>query len=451
MNKPQHWAFLLIMALILVLLPGTALAEPEGRVPHFPMKVRDTPAATGDSLILIVESEHGRVEADKETAVEGETVTLTVTPDAGYILDVLTVLQGDEPVTVNDYIFAMPAGDVTVTAAFRENPWQKLKSYMGNMGESIKIQLVKPGEETREGYKSIYTDANGCITAESGCLVMMPDVVLDLNGCTIYGQGTYTLFSFGDFGQRFTVEDSAGGGRILANGIAVCVDRSSYTQIILTGGCITGYDIGIILRSTNTFTMTGGSITGCGNGVELHGSASFTMIGGSVTGCRDGVHVWDEDGVFTVSGSPVIQNNAQNLYLRTKTPISVAGPLEEGARIGITMNEPGVFARGENYTLTPEDAACFFSDDPAYTVRLNAENNELVLYEPSTGYPPNNGGGNQTEAADDDGDNVLKHPAGLLEEPQFGSAPADTDGETGFSFAEILRLLLLQMLGFAWD
>ena len=137
--------------------------------------------------------------------------------------------------------------------------------------------------------------------------------------------------------------------------------------------------------------------------------------------------------------------------MRTKTPRSVAGPLEEGARIGITMNEPGVFTRGENYTLTPEDAACFFSDDPAYTVRLNAENNELVLYEPSTGYPPNHGNGNQPETTDDDGDNVLKSPAGLSGEPRLGSAPADTGSETGFSFAEILRLLLLQMLGFAWN
>ena len=61
MNKLQRGLFLLAAVWLLALLPGTALAEPEGRIPDFTLELRDTPAATGDSLILIVESENGRI------------------------------------------------------------------------------------------------------------------------------------------------------------------------------------------------------------------------------------------------------------------------------------------------------------------------------------------------------------------------------------------------------
>ncbi|MBQ6999757.1 MAG: leucine-rich repeat protein [Oscillospiraceae bacterium] len=63
--------------------------------------------------------ENGAVTADKSTATEGETVTLTVTAAEGYILDTLTVMNGDTPVEVTGNSFTMPAGDVTVSATFK--------------------------------------------------------------------------------------------------------------------------------------------------------------------------------------------------------------------------------------------------------------------------------------------------------------------------------------------
>ena len=63
---------------------------------------------------------NGTVTADRTTAAEGDTVTLTVTPAAGYALDSLTVKNGNSDVTVTNNQFTMPAGNVTVSAAFRE-------------------------------------------------------------------------------------------------------------------------------------------------------------------------------------------------------------------------------------------------------------------------------------------------------------------------------------------
>ena len=66
---------------------------------------------------------HGSVTSDMEIASEGTTVTLTTTPDNGYELETLTVMNGDTPVETTagangTYTFVMPAGDVTVNAIF---------------------------------------------------------------------------------------------------------------------------------------------------------------------------------------------------------------------------------------------------------------------------------------------------------------------------------------------
>ena len=75
------------------------------------------------AITLPGETPHGTVSSDKTEAAEGETVTLTVTPDEGYALGTLTVLNGDSPVETTagengTYTFEMPAAPVTVTAVF---------------------------------------------------------------------------------------------------------------------------------------------------------------------------------------------------------------------------------------------------------------------------------------------------------------------------------------------
>ena len=63
--------------------------------------------------------ENGAVVSDKKTATETETVTLTVTPEEGYELKSLVVLQGENEITVENGQFTMPAGNVTVSAEFK--------------------------------------------------------------------------------------------------------------------------------------------------------------------------------------------------------------------------------------------------------------------------------------------------------------------------------------------
>lgn len=72
--------------------------------------------------ITIATVQNGTVTADKATATEGETVTLTVEPDAGYHLK--SLMAGDKTLTSAPYTFKMPAKEVTVTALFEKDAEQ---------------------------------------------------------------------------------------------------------------------------------------------------------------------------------------------------------------------------------------------------------------------------------------------------------------------------------------
>ena len=62
-------------------------------------------------------SDNGSVSADKSTAKKGDTVAITVTPDAGYELGKLTVTDSKGN---GKYTFTMPGSKVTVSAEFVE-------------------------------------------------------------------------------------------------------------------------------------------------------------------------------------------------------------------------------------------------------------------------------------------------------------------------------------------
>lgn len=72
-------------------------------------------------------TENGSVTVDAKSAKRGSSVTITVTPDKGYTLETLTVLDKDgKEISVTkksdtQYIFTMPSGKVEVKASFMED------------------------------------------------------------------------------------------------------------------------------------------------------------------------------------------------------------------------------------------------------------------------------------------------------------------------------------------
>ena len=71
--------------------------------------------------------EHGTVTVSPESVSKGDTVTITATPDKGYVLESLTVLDKDgKALELTDkgggkYTFTMPAGKITVKAVFMDD------------------------------------------------------------------------------------------------------------------------------------------------------------------------------------------------------------------------------------------------------------------------------------------------------------------------------------------
>ena len=74
--------------------------------------------------ITVKSAKNGDVTASHKSAAKGATITLTVDPDKGYVLDTLTVLDGkDKDLKLTEkngkFTFTMPASKVTVAATFK--------------------------------------------------------------------------------------------------------------------------------------------------------------------------------------------------------------------------------------------------------------------------------------------------------------------------------------------
>ena len=98
--------------------------------------------------ITVETADNGIVTADVEKAKPGETVTLSVTPDTGYKLKSLTVVNdttGNE-VTVTNNKFEMPNSTVTVSAVFEAIPYEITVSSATNGTVTVKSTTATVGE-----------------------------------------------------------------------------------------------------------------------------------------------------------------------------------------------------------------------------------------------------------------------------------------------------------------
>ena len=118
--------------------------------------------------ITVKSAKNGDVTASHKTASKGTTVTLTVDPDKGYVLDTLTVLDGkDKELKLTEkngkYTFTMPASKVTVEAMFKaagNNPFTDVPA--GSYYEDAVIWAVDKGITT--GTSATTFDPNGSCT-----------------------------------------------------------------------------------------------------------------------------------------------------------------------------------------------------------------------------------------------------------------------------------------------
>ena len=135
----------------------------------------EIPLLTGTGIttypITVMSGKNGNVTASHKSAAKDTAVTLTVTPDKGYVLDTLTVLDSkNKAVKLTEkngkYTFTMPAGKVTVSAAFKaaapasENPFTDVPS--GAYYEDAVIWAVK--KDITSGTSATTFDPDGSCT-----------------------------------------------------------------------------------------------------------------------------------------------------------------------------------------------------------------------------------------------------------------------------------------------
>ena len=237
----------------------------------------------------------------------------------------------------------------------------------------------------------------------------MYDGEITNNSCGSSGGGVYV--------DRGTFNMS--GGEISSNtsgesGGGIELSSSTFT---MTGGRISQnkaengyYGGGIDVSYGSTFTMDGGTITANeswkGGGVYVeeetsYGKNTFNMNGGTITsntattntGKQPGGGVYvASNSIFTMSGAVKITGNTykgaeNNVYLfdnnENLVPLTITGALGEDASIGVstysvaTVGSPVTIAKGDGYTLTDADAACF-RGDTGYSPALDGD--EVKLY-----------------------------------------------------------------------
>ncbi|HIR51851.1 MAG TPA: hypothetical protein IAB39_00405 [Candidatus Onthovicinus excrementipullorum] len=143
----------------------------------------------GDYAVTVGTAENGAVTADVETAQVGDTVTLTVTPDAGYQLTADSLKVNDGAVSVTDngdgtYTFTMPAGAVEITAAFEKVDYDVLVGTAEHGSLTADVETAQVGDTVT---LTVAPDAGYRLKADS-LKVNGGDVALTDNG-----DGTYTF------------------------------------------------------------------------------------------------------------------------------------------------------------------------------------------------------------------------------------------------------------------
>ncbi len=264
-------------------------------------------------------------------------------------------------------------------------------------------------------------------TKEKGVMDVMADAVLNICDCAgggsirgmlengksitksgLYAEGTGMIHFFGgtvaDGGNAGVMTRSGGtikmyGGEISGNtrnnpGGGVSLQGGAFH---LYGGSIICNDAtrggGVAVEKGAAFHMLGGTIsqnrcTTYGGGVYVANGGSFEMQGGTITGnitkmnsgSYGGGVFLEVGGDVTLSGKPVITGNtsrgaANNLHLQydvSQATVTV-GELTQGANIGVSMYEYGVFSQGG-----ADSFRYFTSDSPDHAVAVDGENLKIV-------------------------------------------------------------------------
>ena len=180
--------------------------------------------------VTVSSTTNGTVTADPTSAEAGTTITLTVTPAGGYVLDALTVTDASSnPVTVTDNKFTMPASDVTVTATFKENEKPAATLTLSKNG----VEETFPGSWKQDDVVTLPSINSDCVkefvgwSANPTCNVAPEYAAGDSYTLTATAQTLYAVYATVGAGETLTITPSAVSGS--ADPYTFTIDATGYS------------------------------------------------------------------------------------------------------------------------------------------------------------------------------------------------------------------------------
>ena len=181
--------------------------------------------------VTVSSTTNGTVTADPTSAEAGTTIALTVTPDAGYVLDALTVTDASSnTVTITNNEFTMPASDVTVTATFKLNEKPAATLTLSKNG----VEETFSGSWKQDDVVTLPTTVDtDCVkefvgwSADANCATepeYAPGASYTLAATT---QTLYAVYATAGAGETLTITPSAVSGS--ADPYAFTIDAAGYS------------------------------------------------------------------------------------------------------------------------------------------------------------------------------------------------------------------------------
>jgi len=191
-------------------------------MPESKVTINATFKYTGTYDITVNDSENGSVTANTDKAAEDTTVTLTVAPDADYELDTLKVNDGDVDVTpvegeTNKYTFAMPAGNATVSATFKQiqravnigtfaNGKVESDKATAATGETVKLTITPNAMYMLDTLKVVNDTTSEEVTIAADNTFVMPNSSVTVTATFVEMPITSVEISWGS--MSFTYDDT---------------------------------------------------------------------------------------------------------------------------------------------------------------------------------------------------------------------------------------------------
>ncbi|WP_297698659.1 hypothetical protein [uncultured Fibrobacter sp.] len=162
-------------------------------------------------VVYIGSATGGSISSDKLNAIQGETVTLTIRPKAGFELTELKVMYGGNNVSLtsvgdNKKTFIMPAAEVTVSSTWKDN-------------RKLVIENVTGG--------TVSSDKESPVSGDVVTLTATPSEGYALSGIK-FGNVDYDKFEYGSYGNVKTFTYTQSNSKTQVN--------PSWTKSLSTGG-----------------------------------------------------------------------------------------------------------------------------------------------------------------------------------------------------------------------